>query len=174
MPLPHDYDGAACSLARSLEVVGERWTLLIVRDAFYGARRFGDFVEHLGVPRSVLTKRLAGLLAQGIMVKTAPDPRGYAEYELTPKGRRLWPVVHHLIEWGDDYYAHDGPPRVFEHVEDRGRVGPDGFCGRCGAHVEVKDLQVSPGPGLNLEGVPHNPVTQALQEPHRLLASVHG
>jgi DNA-binding HxlR family transcriptional regulator len=171
--LPHDYGGAACSLARSLEVIGERWTLLIVRDAFYGARRFGDFVDHLRVPRSVLTKRLDKLVADGILARTAPDARGYAEYELTDKGRRLWPIVRHLMDWGDEFYAQGGPPRTFEHIADGGRVAADGRCERCGEPVDVEDLQVSPGPGLDLEGVPDNPVTEAMKTPHRLLASVH-
>ena len=69
MALPNDYAGQACSLARTLEVVGERWTLLIVRDAFYGVRRFGDFAAHLGIPRAVLAERLKSLTAAGVLAR---------------------------------------------------------------------------------------------------------
>jgi DNA-binding HxlR family transcriptional regulator len=173
MPLPHDYGAPACSLSRSLEVLGERWTLLLLRDAFYGARRFGDFVDHLGIPRSVLAKRLDDLVEHGVLAKTSPDARGYAEYELTAKGRELWPVIHGLIAWGDAHYAPDGPPRLFAHIEDGGRVGADGVCAHCEQRVDAADLQAVPGPGLNSGAAPGGAVTAALQAPHRLMASVH-
>ena len=82
MVLPRDYAGQACSLARALEVVGERWTLLIVRDAFFGVRRFGDFATHLGLPRAVLTDRLGALVAAGVLAKV-PGRGKRSEYELT-------------------------------------------------------------------------------------------
>lgn len=173
MPLPHDYGAQSCSLSRSLEVLGERWTLLILRDAFYGVRRFGDFVDHLGVPRSVLAKRLDDLVAQEVLAKTAPDARGYAEYELTTKGRELWPIIHGLIAWGDTHYAQAGPPRVFQHVADGGAVSADGVCATCGKHIDAADLQAAPGPGLNPAAAPNDAVTLALATPHRLLESVH-
>src|SRR5690349_18513984 len=120
MTLPHDYGEQMCSLARSLEVLGERWTLLIIRHAFYGVRRFTDFVDHLSIGRSVLASRLDNLVAEGVLTRTSPEPHGYAEYELTDKGRELWPIVHGLIEWGDSHYAPKGAPRLFEHVKDGG------------------------------------------------------
>jgi DNA-binding HxlR family transcriptional regulator len=173
MPLPHDYGGAACSLARTLEVLGERWTLLIIRDAFYGARRFNDFVDHLGVPRSVLTTRLGSLVEEGVLRRTAPDARGYAEYELTDKGLQLWPMILGLMTWGDEHYAEDGPPRIFEHVDDGGRVRLDGSCTSCGRHIPPADVRVAPGPGLASAEVPSNAVNEALRSPHRLLVSIH-
>src|SRR6201996_7486183 len=96
MALPKDYTGEGCSLARALEVVGERWTLLIVRDAFFGVRRFSDFAAHLDIPRAVLTHRLAALVGAGVLA-AAPGPHGHDEYSLTAKGLDLWPVVRSLL-----------------------------------------------------------------------------
>ena len=75
MPLPKDYSGQQCSLARALEIVGERWTLLIVRDAFFGVRRFGDFVAHLGIPRAVLADRLSSLTSEDVLSGHRGRPR---------------------------------------------------------------------------------------------------
>src|SRR5271155_2997627 len=106
--LPNDYAGQACSLARALEVVGERWTLLIVRDAFFGVRRFADFASHLKVPRAVLAKRLTALERAGILDKVH-GAHGHQEYVLTAKGLTLWPVTRTLLAWGDDHYSANGP-----------------------------------------------------------------
>ena len=103
MALPNDYAGQACSLARSLEIIGERWTLLIVRDAFWGVRRFADFIDHLGVPRAVLASRLKALIAAGVLTRVAGER--HLEYELTGKGTALWPVILSLMSWGDDFCA---------------------------------------------------------------------
>ncbi len=121
MPLPNDYASQSCSVARSLEIVGERWTMLIVRDAFYGVRRFGDFVTHLDIPRAVLAARLKNLVAEGVMVRE-PGAGGHDEYALTEKGRRLWPVMRELMAWGDQYYAPRGPRRVLTHAADGGNA----------------------------------------------------
>src|SRR5919109_3453280 len=93
-----DYDGQDCALARALEVIGERWTMLIVRDAFYGVRRFSEFQAHLDIPKAVLADRLEGLVEQGVLERR-PDPRhaGRKLYVLTPAGRDLWPAVHALL-----------------------------------------------------------------------------
>jgi DNA-binding HxlR family transcriptional regulator len=168
MALPKEYGGPKCSLARSLEVVGERWTLLIVRDAFYGVRRFGDFADHLRIPRAVLTDRLRTLVEHGVLTKVAVPGSAYAEYELSAKGRELWSTVYGLIRWGDDHYANDGAPRVFEHIADGGRVGTDSRCARCGEAVDVTEIQASPGPGLGAEKA-EDDMTAALSHPHRLL-----
>src|ERR1700684_1298963 len=108
MALPSDYSRQACSMARSLEIVGERWTLLILRDAFYGVRRFGDFVAHLDIPRAVLTARLRALIKEGVLERV-PAESGRDEYKLTDKGTKLWPVVRDLMAWGDEFYAPAGP-----------------------------------------------------------------
>jgi DNA-binding HxlR family transcriptional regulator len=167
MALPSDYTGQACSLSRSLEVVGERWTLLIVRDAFFGVRRFGDFVAHLQIPRAVLADRLKSLTASGVLARV-PGAGRRAEYELTSKGVLLWPVVRSLMAWGDDHYAPAGPRRVFLHAEDGAPVEPGGRCSGCGQMAEPADTVVAPGPGLVPAGG-DDPVTAALAQPHRLL-----
>src|SRR5581483_7381119 len=94
------YEAQDCSIARALEVVGERWTLLIVRDAFYGVRRFSDFQAHLDIPKAVLSARLSSLVANGILERN-PDPEhaGRQLYELTAAGRELWPAIHALLVW---------------------------------------------------------------------------
>jgi DNA-binding HxlR family transcriptional regulator len=167
MPLPRDYVGQQCSLSRSLEVVGERWTLLIVRDAFFGVRRFGDFAAHLGVPRAVLSDRLGSLVAAGVLSGTA-GAHGHTEYILTSKGLELWPVVRTLLAWGDEHYSDGGPRRVFQHAADSGVVAADGTCTACARPVLPQDLLVLPGPGLS--ATPGTDlVTTALAVPHRLL-----
>ncbi|MEU1071254.1 MULTISPECIES: helix-turn-helix domain-containing protein [unclassified Streptomyces] len=167
MTLPRDYTGQSCSLARSLEIVGERWTLLIVRDAFYGVRRFGEFAAHLAIPRAVLTDRLTTLTEEGVLTRV---PAGRREaYELTPKGVALWPVVRALTCWGDEYYARGGPRRVYRHAADEAPIAADGRCTRCDQAVEAADILVTPGPGLGPAGEDDDPVTVALSRPHRLL-----
>jgi DNA-binding HxlR family transcriptional regulator len=168
MALPKDYADERCSLARALEVVGERWTLLIVRDAFFGVRRFGDFAVHLEIPRAVLTSRLTALVEAGV-VATEPGPHGHDEYALTGKGRDLWPVVRSLLAWGDQHYSETGPRRVFRHAADDGIVTPDGVCADCGAAVGSAELVVAPGPGLTAIPAKEDPVSAALNNPHRLL-----
>jgi DNA-binding HxlR family transcriptional regulator len=171
MALPRDYTGQNCSLARSLELVGERWTLLIVRDAFYGVRRFSDFLAHLHIPRAVLTDRLAGLVAAGILAREQ-EPGSHGEYVTTRKGRDLWPVVHSLIAWGDAYCADTGPRRIFTHTPCGTTVGEMSFCPSCGVPADVADLTILPGPGLADEEVT-DPVTAALAVPHRMLEPIN-
>ncbi|MGW8762611.1 winged helix-turn-helix transcriptional regulator [Streptomyces sp. NPDC055815] len=171
MTLPRDYRGQTCALARSMEIVGERWTLLILRDAFYGVRRFGEFAAHLGVPRAVLTDRLATLTEAGVLTRRPETGTGRREvYGLTPKGVALWPAVRALTVWGEEFYAAGGGPRrVFLHAEDEAPLGPDGHCADCGAAVPVRDVLVAPGPGLAPAAPDDDPVTAALARPHRLL-----
>ncbi len=106
-----------CSIAQSLELVGEWWTLLILRDAFLGVRRFDDFVERLGISRNVLTTRLEGLVAAGILERHPYDERrGRYDYVLTDKGRALWPVMTALRQWGDEWiYGEGNEPLLIEH-----------------------------------------------------------
>ena len=113
--LGKNYSAQDCSIAGALEAVGERWTLLIVRDAFYGVRRFNDFQAHLDIPKAVLSDRLNGLVADGILTR-APDPAhaGRHLYELTDGGRELWPVIHALLVWGGKHRRPNS--RVFRHA----------------------------------------------------------
>jgi len=171
MALPKDYTGEGCSLARALEVVGERWTLLIVRDAFFGVRRFSDFAAHLDIPRAVLTHRLAALVEADVLA-VLPGSHGHDEYGLTGKGLDLWPVVRNLLTWGDEYYSAAGPRRLFRHAVDDGAVAPDGVCAACGALVPVADMTVVPGPGWAARPGKTDVVSAAMSAPHRLLTSV--
>jgi DNA-binding HxlR family transcriptional regulator len=146
-----DYDSRACSVARTVEVLGDRWTLLVLRDIFNGIRRFDELGEHLGVARDVLTKRLSTLVDEGLVHRVPyrePGARTRYEYRLTDAGRDLRPVLLALIAWGDRYRADpDGPPAQLLHAE----------CGtpvrvhvRCEAGHEIDSrtrLAALPGPG---------------------------
>ena len=125
MPLPSDYATQACPLARSLEIVGERWTMLILRDLFFGVHRFGELVAHMDIPRAVLTARLTALVEQGL-VERRPYSAGRDEFHLTERGRELWPVLHGLMEWGERHCAAAGgaPARLpARRVRDRAERG---------------------------------------------------
>lgn len=147
--LDREYKGQVCSIARSLEVVGERWSLLIVRTVLQGAVRFDDIKERLGITRSVLTTRLQLLVDEGVLERRqySERPPRY-EYRLTSKGFDLWPVLNHLRIWGDKHYSGpSGPPLVIRHDGCDGE--PDGhlMCDRCGSpldhtntHAMVTDL----------------------------------
>ena len=171
MALPKDYTSQDCSLARALEVVGERWTLLIVRDAFFGVRRFSDFAAHLTVPRAVLAHRLAFLVEEAVLVVT-PGPHGHDEYELTAKGLDLWPVIRSLVAWGDGHYSANGPRRLYRHAGDDGEVAQDGTCAACGGIPPVGDQLVAPGPGWSARPGQTDVVSVALGAPHRLLTPI--
>src|SRR5207247_4994881 len=117
--LKRDYEGQNCSIARALEVVGERWTLLIVRDVFLGLRRFDQLQESLGIARNVLTDRLNRLVEEGILerVRYCERPERY-EYRLTRKGRELNIALTGLRQWGDEYVS-EKPPRLLRRKADK-------------------------------------------------------
>ncbi|MFG2833477.1 winged helix-turn-helix transcriptional regulator [Streptomyces zaomyceticus] len=171
MTLPRDYRGQHCALARSMETVGERWTPLILRDAFHGVRRFGEFAVHPGVPRAVLTDRLGTLTEAGVLERGPETGKGRREvYALTPMGVALWPAVRALTAWGEEFHAADGGPRrVFLHALDEAPLDADGRCTGCSSAVPVTDVLVVPGPGLAPASPDDDPVTAALARPHRLL-----
>lgn len=148
--LGRTYDEQVCSVARALEVVGERWTLLLIRDAMTGTRRFEDFQRSLGVSRPVLTERLARLVDEGVLERRRYQERPERfEYRLTDKGRGLWKVVAHLMMWGDEHYpAAGGPPRLLVHRDCGGGVDGHLRCVRCGRDLEAGDTQLVRGPGL--------------------------
>jgi DNA-binding HxlR family transcriptional regulator len=140
--LERTYPDQICSIARALEVVGERWSVLIVRDAFLGRSRFSEFQRSLGIARNVLAARLAHLVDEGVL-EHADD----GQYLLTRKGRELSPVLHQLLKWGDAHYAPDGPPRLTLHHGCGGEVGADMVCARCGEHVRPGEIDLVRGPG---------------------------
>ena len=144
--LKRDYDGQNCSIARALEIVGERWTLLIVRDAFLGRRRFDEFQKSLGISRNVLTERLGRLVEEGILerVPYQEHPRRY-EYRLTQKGRDLHLALTGLRQWGDTYLSEKSPTLLRSKVDHRPVVGaliPEGQ-----AYLRVDEVELVPGPG---------------------------
>jgi DNA-binding HxlR family transcriptional regulator len=149
--LERTYPGQVCSIARSLEVVGERWTLLILRDAQLGLKRFDEFRGSLGIASNVLTARLERLCEEGLLERRAYQSRpDRHEYLLTDKGRELAPALIMLMKWGDRYYPeHTGPPRLTIHRDCGGRVDHTMRCSRCRRHVDFAELDVRPGPGLS-------------------------
>ncbi|MFB7615425.1 winged helix-turn-helix transcriptional regulator [Kitasatospora sp. NPDC056181] len=173
MALGTDYEQQDCSLARALEVVGERWSLLIVRDAFYGVQRFNDFLVHLGIPRAVLTSRLNALVAAGVLRKEpyqqAPLRHGYL---LTDVGLELWMPVYTLARWGGRHASAGGPRRIFSHATCGTDLDLAGSCPHCGGPaVRPGEVTMRPGPGASSDVHP-DPVSRALARPHRLLAPV--
>ena len=138
-----------CSIARTLDVVGEWWTLLILRDAFRGTRRFDDFQDSLGLARSVLTARLNKLTEHGVLDRRAysDHPPRY-EYRLTEKGRALFPVIAALIRWGDQWApTAAGPPVVFVHHTCGNITAPVLTCPHCHREVTAANTHSQPGPG---------------------------
>ncbi len=148
MPLGVDYATQDCSLARTIEVVGERWTLLILRDCFLGVRRFHDFGTRLDISKAVLTRRLTDLVEAGLLERAPRGPAGgRSDYVLTDLGESLWPVVVALVEWGDRHLSPAGPRRVFEHRA-CGRVLESGArCPGCGRTPAPEEIDTYAGPG---------------------------
>lgn len=146
--LPRTYPGQYCSIAGTLEVVGDRWTLLVVREAFQGTRRFDDFLANLGLARTVLTDRLNRLVEEQILerVRYQRRPDRY-EYQLTQKGLDLFPVIVALLSWGDRYVMGGRPPLVFRHRGCGGEVTDRRVCARCGQELAPGEVEPVPGPG---------------------------
>lgn len=148
--LHSDYAGQNCSIARTLEAVGERWTLLIVRELIRRPNRFNELERTLGIAKNILTNRLEKLIAAGIVeARPRTDARQWNDYGLTRKGRDLFPVVHALMTWGDTYAAPAGPPVVTEH-RCGSPVGNRHVCAGCGEGVYQRDLTERPGPGAQV------------------------
>ena len=133
-------------MARALELIGERWTLLIVRDALLGTTRFDGFLASLGLARNVLTDRLTGLVEHGVFVRVPYRQRPLRhEYQLTRMGRDLVGVVIPLMEWGDRYLAGAaGPPRIAEHVDCGGHVSTQFYCEQCGHSITNDEVANRP------------------------------
>ncbi|MEY9845922.1 DNA-binding HxlR family transcriptional regulator [Streptacidiphilus sp. BW17] len=170
MALGIDYELQDCSLARALEVVGERWSMLILRDAFYGVQRFNDFLAHLDIPRAVLTARLQSLVAAGVLRKEPYQQSPVRHrYLLTDSGRELWLPVYSLAMWGERHSSPDGSRMVFSHATCGTVLDPLSGCPSCGVPVPPEDIEVRRGPGAR----PHtreDAVSRALTaRPHRLL-----
>ncbi len=145
----NELEREACSVARTLSVIGDRWTLLILRDCFLRVRRFEEFQSRLGVTRHLLADRLRKLVAAGVLrrVPYQTRPRRY-EYRLTEKGLDLHPVLMAVMHWGDVHMAAGrGRPMLHRHLACGRDFDPVTFCSACGEPVGVRDVQVHPGPG---------------------------
>jgi DNA-binding HxlR family transcriptional regulator len=147
--LGNDYSSQTCSIAGALEVVGERWSLLIVRNVFLGLRRFDQIQANLGIARNVLQTRLERLVEQGVLERVPYQQRPPRhEYRLTEKGLDLWPIVVSLMQWGDRYTPPAGGPAVLlEHRGCGGRVDEHRICERCGEPIGPRDAVAHAGPG---------------------------
>jgi DNA-binding HxlR family transcriptional regulator len=145
--LKRDYEGQVCSIARTLELVGDRWTLLVIRDVVLGNCRFDQLLTSLGVASNVLTDRLTRLVAEGILerVRYSERPERF-EYRLTEKGRELGVPLLALMQWGDRYVS-DKPPRIARRQSDRSPITVRLVAGD-GSAVRAGDVELVPGPGL--------------------------
>src|ERR1700677_1386576 len=139
--LKRDYPTQYCPVASTLEVIGERWTLLIIRDVFLGIRRFEDLQRDLGVARNILQVRLERLVEEGVLVKRPYQERPLrSEYRLTEKGADLWPVLVSMLQWGDRYGRDGGErPLILQHRGCGGELDDRRRCLTCGADVTVTE-----------------------------------
>lgn len=137
-----------CSVAQTLEVVGEWWTMLIIRDCLLGVRRFDDFQTSLGIARNVLAQRLRTLVERGIVapIPYQQHPIRY-EYRLTDKGRDLWTALTALRQWGDRWESPHGPPLVIEHKACGHETSMIPTCSVCGEPLDARSVRALPGPG---------------------------
>jgi DNA-binding HxlR family transcriptional regulator len=143
MPGKTDLSKLNCSLARTLEVVGDWWTLLIIRDAFLGVRRFGDFQRSLGIAKNILAKRLERLAVNGILKRGGSEKRPV--YQLTERGQALLPAMIGLMQWGDAWLSAERPPVLV--TDEKGRqVSPLRLKSGCD-EVSAKTVRFHPGPG---------------------------
>lgn len=138
-----------CSLARALDVVGDWWTPLLVRDLYLGVDRFDDLATDLGISRNLLTTRLNGLVDAGIVARETYSDRPLRHrYVLTAAGRELVPVFMALTAWGDRWTTPEGgPPAKFRHRSCGHRFTPTVACRACGEAITADDVVVEPGPG---------------------------
>ncbi|WP_152347567.1 winged helix-turn-helix transcriptional regulator [Brevibacterium sp. CFH 10365] len=146
-----EFDSAACSIRRSLDVIGQKWTLLILRDAVNGVRRFDQLRDHLGVSDPMLAERLRTLVAAGLLASapySEPGQRVRKEYRLTDKGRDLYPVLIALLQWGDKHCSEpDGPPVRVTHRDCGEPVEAKVMCAAGHELTSPSESQTAPGPG---------------------------
>ena len=142
------YKGMNCSMAQALDAIGERWALLILREAFYGKTRFNQFLDELGISRNILSARLNHLVAEGILEKRPASETAHAEYVLTESGRALRTTILSLIHWGDEYRPDENGQRFqFLDAESGEPIRRMGIYTESGAEVKPGMVRVVPGPG---------------------------
>ena len=143
--MPHrPFEGQNCSIAGALALLGERWTLLVMREVLLGRRRFAEIKRHTGVAPNILSDRLETLVEHGLLRKEG------AEYVPTRKGVDVNPVLVALLQWGDKH-VNDEPPRVLVHAACGHDADPALHCAHCGEQIEARELRVRPGPGADVE-----------------------
>jgi len=143
------FDRWPCSIARTVDLLGDAWTLLILRDVFYGVRRFEVFQRNLGLARNVLTQRLDRLVDEGVLVRVPYQERPVRhEYRLTDKGRALFDVLLALLRFGDDWCAPDGPPVALRSRASGHRLRPVLVDELTGKAIDPRDVVATPGPGF--------------------------
>jgi DNA-binding HxlR family transcriptional regulator len=143
----------ADSVGRTLNLLGERWTIMILREAFFGVRRYGQFARNLAIPRPTLSLRLRKLVDAGVLdrVPYSTDPHRH-EYRLTKAGRDLFPAVVALMRWGDTYLAGpEGPPIVLHHQTCGNATRPHLTCDACGEEIDIRSVRGERGPGYNAQ-----------------------
>jgi DNA-binding HxlR family transcriptional regulator len=158
-----------CSMARTISVIGDRWTLLILRDCFLRVRRFEDFQERLGITRPILANRLKKLVDEFVLVKVPYQqrPRRY-EYRLTQKGLDLYPIVMAIVHWGDVYMAgKKGRPLLHTHDLCGKDFDPVMVCSECGEPLSPKQVRVRPGPSA--KSPRHLPLNTDLPSARRIM-----
>jgi len=141
-----------CSVARALSVIGDRWTILVLREAFMRTRRFEDFQARTGAPRSVLTERLKALVGEGVLERVPySNHADRFEYRLTEKGRDLYPILIGLLRWGDKWASDGaGPPVELRHKDCGATMVPELACPSCGGWIEATDIEVTRAAGRDL------------------------
>jgi DNA-binding HxlR family transcriptional regulator len=144
------FQDVTCSVAQCLEVVGDWWSLLIIRDAFLGVTRFDDLQTRLGISRNILTQRLGDLVEGGILRRVPyQDHPPRSEYRLTDKGRDLWHVVTAMRQWGDRWAAPGGAPLEVRHAGCGQIVTAVPACSHCGEPLDARSVSAVPGPGAS-------------------------
>ena len=152
-----ELDQESCSVARTVSVIGDRWTLLILRDCFLRVRRFEAFQERLGITRPILADRLRKLVEAGVLEKVPYQERPLRhEYRLTEKGLALHPVLMAIVHWGDVHMAGDaGRPVLHRHRACGHLFDPVVACSECGGEVHARDVTVEPGPASRRAHAPN-------------------
>ena len=141
-----------CSIARAMEILGERWTFMILRESFYGVRRFSDMQRNLGIARNILSTRLQTLVSAGILerVRYSAEPERY-EYKLTASGRDLYPAIVTLMRWGDRHLQDDfGPPVVLRHNPCGHEADPLLVCAHCREELRPREVTPERGPAFEV------------------------
>ncbi|MFD4959859.1 winged helix-turn-helix transcriptional regulator [Microbacterium sp. NPDC058389] len=146
--LGRTYETQVCSISRTLEVFGERWTFLILRNALFAeSTRFSEFQKSLGIATNVLSSRLDHLVDEGVLERITNDA-GEGEYRLTERGRDLAPALIALTEWGDRWAAPNGAPILYRHGRDEHPVRMRLVCDVCGPLDDAIEVEALPGPGM--------------------------